>query len=232
MNKALTTVKLYKLIILIICFALTSIFIYQTPASKTVKKQVMLTQALSDIKGWAMRGYTPLDPRIVKSLELDDYVNHNYSNGYDTIALYIGYYFTTKKVGAAHDPLVCFPGQGWVVSDTQKDKIVLNPKPRGSISYSSMMVQRGSQKELIIYWFQSYDQTNPDTFSQKITSLYQKIFRHREDNAFVRVSTPIEERSLSECHEAIFKFIRSFYPVFLNYVKQGRTLDEISKIHG
>ena len=159
MNKALTTIKAYKLIILIICFALTSIVIYRTPTSKGVNKQIPLTQALSDIKGWVMSKYTPLDPRIVKSLELDDYANQNYSNGKNTISLYIGYYLTTKKVGAAHDPLVCFPGQGWLVSDKQKDKIVLNPKPRDSISYSSMMVQRGSQKELIIYWFQSYDKT-------------------------------------------------------------------------
>ena len=82
-----------------------------------------------------MSRYTPLGPKIVKALELDDYANQSYSDGKDTISLYIGYYFTAKKVGAAHDPLVCFPGQGWVVSDTQKDKIVLNPKPGNSVSY-------------------------------------------------------------------------------------------------
>jgi EpsI family protein len=168
-----------------------------------------------------MKGYTPLGPKIVEALELDDYANQNYSNGNDTISLYIGYYFTAKKIGVAHDPLVCFPGQGWVVSDKKKDKIVLNPKPGDSISYSSMIVHRGLQKELIIYWLQSYDKANPDTFSQKITYLYQKIFQHREDNAFVRVSTPMVEKSLSECQETIHKFIRAFYPIFLNYVRQG-----------
>ncbi len=160
-----------------------------------------------------------LGPKIVKALELDDYANHNYSDGNDTISLYIGYYLTSKKVGAAHDPLVCFPGQGWVVSDRQKAKIVLNPRPGNSISYSSMIVQRGSQKELIVYWFQSYDKTNPDTFSQKIASLWKKLLTQREDNAFVRISTPLGEKSLPECREAIFQFIRAFYPVFLDYIK-------------
>ena len=84
-----------------------------------------------------------------------------------------------------------------------------------------MVAHRGLQKELIIYWFQSYDKTNPDTFSQKTTSLYQKVFHHREDNAFVRISAFVGEKSLAECREAIFEFIRSFYPIFLNYVKQG-----------
>ena len=220
-NKALTTIKAYKLVILIICFALTSILIYRAPSSKAVKKELPLAQALVNIKDWTVSGYTPLDPKIVEALELDDYANQNYSNGNNTISLYIGYYFTTKKVGAAHDPLVCFPGQGWVVSDTQKNKIVLNPKAGDFVSYSSMIAHRGLQKELIIYWFQSYDKTNPDTFSQKITSLYQKVIRHREDNAFVRISAPVGDKSLAECREAIFKFIQSFYPVFLGYVKQG-----------
>jgi len=221
LNKALTTIKVYKIIILIIFFALTSVFIYWRPSSRAIEKKIPLTQALSDIKGWKSAMSTQLDPRIVKALKLDDYVNQTYSKGNNTVSLYIGYYLTTKKVGAAHDPLVCFPGQGWVLSDTQKDKIVLNPKPEDPIPYSSMIAQRGSQKELIIYWFQSYDKTNPDTFSQKITSLYQKIFKHREDNAFVRLSTPVGKKSLFECQETIHKFIRAFYPIFLNYVKQG-----------
>jgi EpsI family protein len=216
--------KLHKIAILIICFALTSIFIYLRPSSKAVEKKVPLSQVLSELEGWRSSGLIELDPRIVKSLELDDYINQSYSNGKDTISLYIGYYLTTKKVGAAHDPLVCFHGQGWVVSDTKKGKIILNPKPRYSLSYSSMIAQRRSQKELIIYWFQSYDKTNPDTLSQKTNSLWGKLCKAREDNAFVRISTPVGEKSLSESRKTIFKFMRNFHPIFLNYVRgQGLT---------
>ena len=164
-----------KITILVVCFILTSVFIYRTPTSTAVNKQLPLSQALSDINGWTLHGFTPLDPRIVEALELDDYVNQNYFNGQERVSLYIGYYLTTKKVGAAHDPLVCFPGQGWVLSDRQKAKFVFNTSPAYSISNSSMIAERSSQKEFIIYWFQSYDQTNPDTFSQKITSLCQNL---------------------------------------------------------
>jgi len=174
-----------KIIILITCFILTSVFIYRTPSSNAVKKQLPLTQALSDIKGWTNGEHTPLNPKIVKALELDDYVNQNYFNGHERVSLYIGYYFTTKKVEAAHDPLVCFPGQGWVVSDREKGKLVLRRSPAYSISYSAMTVQRAMEKQLIIYWFQSYDQTNPDTFSQKVTSVWKKILDQREDNPLV-----------------------------------------------
>jgi EpsI family protein len=208
-----------KIGITVLCFILTSIFIYWQPASIAIKKDVSLSQSLAYIKGWKNSGLLPLDQKIIKVLDLDDYTNQNYSNGCETVFLYIGYYLTTKKVGAAHDPLVCFPGQGWLVSNIKEGKFVLNPETAESISYSRMTVQRGLQKEFIIYWFQSYDRTNSDTLSQKITLLWQKIFHKREDNAFVRISISMEKRSLSECSEVIFQFVRAFYPLFLDYIK-------------
>lgn len=210
-----------KIIILALCLVITSIFIYSKPSSIAVEKNISLKHALADIYGWENNGFSPFDQKIVDALELDDYANQSYSNKTDLVSLYIGYYLTTKKVGAAHDPLVCFPGQGWVLSDKKSGKLILNPKTNKSISYSSMVAQRGRQKELIIYWFQSYDQTNPDTFSQKITLLWEKNINHREDNAFVRITIPIGEKSISESQEIIFKFIKDFYPVFLEYVKNG-----------
>jgi len=200
--------------------ALTSIVVYWTPSSEPVRKQVPLTQVLSDIDGWTAAGHIPLDPKIVQGLQLDDYINQNYFAGLKRVSLYIGYYFTTKKVGAAHDPLVCFPGQGWLPSDRTNGKFVLNGSARYSISYSAMAVQRGTEKQLIIYWFQSYDQTNADTFSQKLTSLWKKLICRKEDNAFVRITVPVRQQSLSESRRIALEFIQQFYPVFLDYVKQ------------
>ena len=210
-----------KVIILVICFTLTSVLIYWQPSSKAVQKNIPLSQALSDIKGWKNDGLTPLDPRIVKSLELDDYVNQTYSNGNNTISLYIGYYLTTKKVGAAHDPLVCFPGQGWVLSNIKKGELNLNSEPGGAISYSTMITQRNAEKQLIIYWFQSCDKTNSNTLSQKIASFFQRIYKNREDNAFVRVSIPIKTQYKQEAFITGTNFIKAFYPVFLEYIKFG-----------
>lgn len=211
-----------KIIILIACFALTGIFIYLQPETTASLKKTPLHQALLEIKGWKNFGFSPFDPEIVEALKLDDYVNQQYSNGSSSVFLYIGYYFTTKKVGAAHDPLVCFPGQGWMLSGKEKSKLILDTETGESISYSMMIAHRRQQTELIIYWFQSYDQTSPDTFSQKIASFVNKIYNSGEDNAFVRITMPVGEKSISECRETIFNFIRAFYPVFLNYIKEDK----------
>lgn len=206
-----------KVIILVICFTLTSVLIYWQPSSKAVEKKLSLSQALSDIKGWKSNGSTPLDPRIVKSLKLDDYVNQTYSNGNNTVSLYIGYYLTTKKVGAAHSPLVCFPGQGWVLSDVEEKSLKIG---KASIHLLDMLAARGQSKELVLYWFQAYDRTSPGTFLQKIYTLWAKFIHHREDNAFVRVSIPMENQAKSRAFDTGFAFINEFYPQFLKYVRE------------
>jgi EpsI family protein len=207
-----------KVIVLALLFGLASIFIYWERPSRAVRKEKPLSEALLRIEGWQSSGVVPLDKELVEGLELDEYANQNYFNGRERVFLYIGYYLSKKKLGAAHDPLVCFPGQGWVASDKKEGKVILDTDRDSSISYSSMIVQRGLQREFVLYWFQSYDRTASNTFSQKTISLRQRILRQREDNAFVRISIPVGKKSLEECREILTQFIKSFYPVFLNYV--------------
>lgn len=207
-----------KIVVLIICLLLTGLICNLLKTSTTAKKDVLLKNALTDIKGWHYNGVTRLDTKIVEALDLDDYANQSYTKNGQTVFLYIGYYLSKKKVGAAHDPMVCFPGQGWLLKDQKTKKLVLNAKTDEKISYSSMLAERSGTKELVVYWFQSYDKTNPGTFSQKITLLWNKFFNKGEDNAFVRITIRIGEKSVSECEETINEFIKVFYPVFLEYV--------------
>ncbi|MBU0993950.1 MAG: EpsI family protein [Proteobacteria bacterium] len=206
-----------RIIILASCLILTSALIFTKTDSKPVYRQTSLQKALSKINGCEKSVSSPLEQNIVDALMLDDYLNQNYLCSDNRVSLYIGYYYTTKKVGAAHDPMVCFPGQGWLLSDKEKHNLVLDDN---EISYAMMTATRGEQKELIVYWFQSYDKSNPDTFSQKIASLVNKMVKAGEDNAFVRITMPIGEKTRSECHEAIISFMREFYPVFENYIKE------------
>ena len=167
-----------KIIILILCFLLTSILIYRTPTSTAVNKPIPLTQALSDIKGWTSSGLLPLNPRIVEVLELDDYINQNCFNGHERVSLYI-----------------C---------------------PGYSISYFAMTVQRGEEKQLIIYWFQSYDQTNPNTFEKNLRNaieLYLEDIREHPDTAVSPIST-----------EELIEFFRDTGPEWYKEPSEGLLL--------
>lgn len=205
-----------RVIILLICLAFTGLIIHYSPKSVSVKKKIALHEAAEKIPGWYNAGFEFLDPRITDALKLDDYINNSYSKGKNRVDLYVGYYFSTKKVGAAHDPLVCFPGQGWEVSDIKTGKFVINENI--PLNFSEFIANRGQQKFLILYWFQSGETTNDSTYAQKLSTFKNKYARKGEDNAFVRISTPLDEKSENEGKQLIFEFINAFYPVFLQYI--------------
>ena len=209
-----------KIIFLICCFLFTgSLLSLQTESNPLPKKQ-LLEQALANIDNWEIIGTNPLSAEVVTSLNLDDYLFQSYTNGKETVSLYIGYYLSGKKVGAAHDPLVCFPGQGWELSDTTNGNMAIDADSAISINYSTILAERGLEKIFIFYWFQSYDQTNADTFSQKVSLMKAKLLNKGEDNAFVRFSVTLGNRTKEECKNIIAEFIHDFYPVFLNFVKE------------
>ena len=205
-----------KIVILFSCFFFTAIIIYWDFDSKVTTKRIQLSQAVNNLKGWKITGFTNLDKSIVEDLNLDDYVNQNYFKGNKTVSLYIGYYNTAKKVGAAHSPLVCFPGQGWVVSKAEDKSINIK---KYILNFKSMIVSKGKRKELILYWFQAYDKTSSGTFLQKVHTLQSKFFQHREDNAFVQVIIPMTDgKSKEYAFQTGIEFIEIFYPDFVKYI--------------
>ena len=209
----------YRLIILTICFLLTGLVANGIkPERKTLYKNQKLKKALAKIPGWTIVSFDPLDKRIIKSLKLDDYINVTYTDGKDNVSLYIGYYFSNKKIGAAHDPMVCFPGQGWTVLGNRKGKIEVGSQSSSAVKYSSMIVGKGGRRELVIYWFQSYDSSSSDTFSQKVHAFLNNFSRHAHGNAFVRVTVSLKNTSLDQAQKISEKFIKAFYPVFLTYI--------------
>ena len=55
----------------------------------------------------------------------------------------------------------------------------------------------------------------------KLSSFRNTLFGLGQDNAFVRISTSLEGKGTSEAKELIFEFIRDFYPLYLEYIRQN-----------
>lgn len=212
-----------KIIMLTALLVGTTILSWQVGYSSPSEKKIKIVDALSTIDGWQSGGLVPLDQNIVEVLKLDDYLNQSYRKENSQVQLYIGYYLSAEKIGAAHDPLICFPGQGWTVSDQEKGKLVI--KKDMGISYSSMIVERPNTKSLILYWFQAHDKTNRNTFLQKINLILSKIRGKGEENAFVRITSEIGDRPLMDVRKDQLDFIKVFYPSFLQYI-DGQTPTE------
>ena len=183
-------------------------------------KNGLLENTLTTIPGWKNQGCQPFAQNILDALYLDDYLNCSYTNGKNTVSLYIGYYYSAKKVGAAHDPTVCFPGQGWVVSKQITGQQELSGGQ--TVNYAMMQAELGDKKNLILYWFQSYDSTYSSTFAQKISLFLKKILQKGESNAFVRLTVLIGDKDIKDYQQAALDFMDDFYPVFLTYITHDK----------
>jgi len=208
-----------KIILLIILFISTSFLRVAVSNLNAERDYRPLASSLADLADWSVLSSNDLDIKIIDWLELDDYIFANYKNSGDLVSLYIGYYYSSKKVGAAHHPLVCYQGQGWNIQDNVTGEYRFPDNSGLAINYSMMTVERNNRKELIIYWFQSYDSTSRGTLFQKIKLSFHSLFNHKTDNAFVRISAPLKDGTVDEARRVIFDFIQSFYPVFLDFVQ-------------
>ncbi len=208
-----------KIVIVTICLLVTGLLVNFRTEPTTVEKGITLATSIENFGNWRPAAEIPLQESIRDALKLDDYLFRSFTDGSENITLYIGYYFSNRKVGASHDPLVCFPGQGWTLEDRVKGKMTaLGGEGTRAIEYSTMVAGRGDTKTFLLYWFQAYDIPTSDTLSQKAVLLWRKILTGGEESAFVRISMDMKGKTRQECLDILSRFARDFYPVFVKYI--------------
>lgn len=212
-------VKPFRLAILSALLVVAALLVHlHTERSTERTGKEPLRQVFARIGGWRPAGTCSMDTRIVEELKLDDYLFQSYYRDKELVNLYIGYYRTAKKVGAAHDPLVCFQGQGWQIGTRESGEYTPTRAPGLRISYSSMIAERQGERELIVYWFQANGKAATTTHEQKFALFLDKLTGKGGDNAFVRISAPIGEETPESVRKRLIEFIEDFYPGFYQYV--------------
>lgn len=189
--------------------------------------QNTLMEALLGMEDWTAGQGSPIGLDIQKELQLDEYINRQFINDPQSVFLYVGYYHTAKKVGAAHDPLVCFPGQGWKLGERTEGVLTNNASFAKPIRYACMVAEKGVDKQFLLYWFQSYDVACSNTLSQKIWLSWKKLKGEQTDNAFIRITVPMTDQSIEAAKQTALDFTRQFYPAFLEYVTSGKLISEL-----
>ena len=189
--------------------------VYSRPSAMVPENKIQLSQAFTSFGDWNNIGDISIQKDVVDALDLDDFLFREYNNDNRSVTLYIGYYLTSSKLGAVHSPLVCFPGQGWEISRPENVKVTWKD---GQILAEKLIVSKGQERQLLLYWFQAYDKTSSSTFQQKINNYWARLNANAEDNAFVRVSVPIQNDNDDVAFQTAVRFIQAFYPNFLRYI--------------
>jgi EpsI family protein len=151
-----------------------------------------------EVAGWRSTSDAPLDPKVLAVLGADDYVNRVYSNRDGRQAsLYVGYYTSQRQGDSIHSPLNCLPGAGW--QPIRQTRLAL-PAPgsssmeRPAFVVNDVVVQKGEDRQLVLYWYQSQGRVIASEYSAKALLFIDAVRSGRTDAALVRIVTPVDRQ--------------------------------------
>jgi len=86
-----------------------------------------------------------------------------------------------------------------------------------NIKVIKLILVKGSQKQVVFYWFQSRGRIISSEYMQKIWLVYDSITKYRTDGSFVRLISPVIENE-DKALEVLKEFTRAIYPHLNEYI--------------
>lgn len=201
----------------------------------TKSESVPLRRPLSDlpsmIGAWTGQGSVEFNTDTLKALGVDDYTNRiYYGPGGAVIGLYIGYYRSQRQGDTIHSPLNCLPGAGWnpVVRDVLAVPIQLSTAEQAgtdpqfrAIRINRIIIQKGLDKQLVLYWYQSHGRVVASEYWGKIYTVIDAMRTNRTDAALVRIIAPVvgsEKNAENASLQESVDFLKLLFPLLSQYL--------------
>jgi exosortase D (VPLPA-CTERM-specific) len=172
-----------------------------------------------------------LEPVYLDALKLDDYVLADYINASsaDTVQsaaargspvnLYVAYYASQRTGQAAHSPRSCLPGGGWRITEFAPHEIGGVRSDGAPLRVNRVIVQQGSDRQLVYYWFQERGRDITNEYAVKWYLLRDALVRNRTDGALVRLITPLRENEPASAGDArMAQFAAGVVPLLHDYL--------------
>lgn len=106
------------------------------------------------------------------------------------VSLYVGFYERQGQGKTIHSPKNCLPGAGW---EPLSSRTATLATARGVARVNRYVVQLGTQRVLVLYWYQGRGRVEANEYVVKWNLLQDAVLRGRTDEALVRVVVPIDE---------------------------------------
>lgn len=140
-------------------------------------------------------GATTLDPDVAQVLAADDYVNITYAapGERDAVNFFVAFYKRQTEGEGIHSPEVCLPVGGWEIFSLARMPVDMARTPYGRFTLNRAVIQRGTIRQLVYYWFEQRGRRMTNDFAVKASVVWDGLTRGRTDGALVRYVTPIDE---------------------------------------
>ena len=193
-------------------------YLQHATRAETVPARQPLATLPVHVSDWTGREGAPFEKNILDVLGVDEYVNRMYVSGRAPyIGLYVGFYESQRQGDTMHSPLNCLPGAGWQPVRQNRTTLTVAdtsgaPRP---ITVNQFVIQKGLDRLLVLYWYQSHGRVVASEYTSKIYMVYDAMRLNRTDGAMVRVITPITGASAADEDAAAKRaaaFVQSLFP--------------------
>ena len=166
---------------------------------------------------WQQRGGDQqFDNETLSVLRASDYVMRDYRGIGGVVGnFYVGYYASQRDGATYHSPLNCLPGSGWVMSSPAT--VTITPEGQPPFEANRYVIQNGSNRQLLIYWYQGRGRSTPSEYWGKIYTVIDSVRLRRSDGAMVRIMVPVgaSEATALEAATSLSGSVAQVLPEFI-----------------
>jgi len=178
----------------------------------------------AQIQRWTGEQLPPMDAKILAILGVDDYMSRAYyAPDRAIVGLYVGFYNSQRQGDSIHSPMNCLPGAGWEPLSKSFVRIpVALGDARTEVDANRYVIQKGLDRQLVLYWYQSHGRTVASEYWSKFYLIRDAVRLNRTDAALVRVIVPINpglqdgemtaERQATDFVKAMFPLLPAYLP--------------------
>ena len=158
-----------------------------------------------------------LDPWSEKALRLDDYLLSDYADpSGKAVNLYIAYYTSQRNGYSPHSPVVCLPGDGWLITSLERTTY---DGAGQVVPINRVVMDKGGSKQLVYYWFDERGRNVASEYWAKWYLLADAITKNRTDGALIRLITPIfPGESQANADQRLQSFMKAVVPLLPTYL--------------
>jgi EpsI family protein len=203
-------------LVAITCALLLSLALTRaTTVESALPPRTALADLPADLGPWRSIANHQFDPNTVAVLRADDDIGRTYGRRAEVADLFIGYYASQRQGQTMHSPMNCLPGAGWQPLSARRLQIDVGTAiPIDSNRY---VIQKGLEKQLVLYWYQSHGRTVSSEYAAKAYLVFDSIRWGRSDAALVRVVCPIG-RDDGAAERSAVDFVRALHPVLARHL--------------
>ena len=219
--------SLTRMLVLSGCLVVSALWLERATKSEATPLRAPLADFPMNLTGWKGQSAGDLEPKILAVLGASEYLNRVYTAGAGApdVGLYVGYYKSQRQGESMHSPMNCLPGSGWQPVASGRATIAIPPDSAvtaglgsvaSSIEVNRYVVQKGLDKLLVLYWYQSHGRVVASEYWGRIYMVADAVRLNRTDGALIRVVVPIADSVPSgeeRAERTGLDFVRAMFPL-------------------